>query len=96
MTMSAELMKSKFDRRPSVRLIVASIISEPIAWISFKCWLLLPLVHTPRNFLNSGFFFFFYFFSNIFHFRKHGTLWEQKIQNTTPPTNRSRKISNFP
>ena len=37
LTMSAELMKSKFVHRPSVRRpSVASIISEVIAWISLK------------------------------------------------------------
>ena len=36
------------------------------------------------------------FFTNIFHFHLHGTLWEPRFQNATPPsTNRSRKLSNF-
>ena len=44
--MSAELMESKFVRR----LSVASIISEPIVWISFKFLFLLCLGHI--GFLN--------------------------------------------
>ena len=50
--MSAELMKSKFVRHRSVRRSsVESIISEPIAWISFKYWFLLSLGHMPRYIL---------------------------------------------
>ncbi len=36
------------------------------------------------------------FFANIFLFRYHGTLWEKKIQNGTPPTNCSRKCQISP
>ncbi len=48
LTMSAELMKSKFVRCPSSvrrQSVRVAIISEPNAWISFKFWLLLPLSH---------------------------------------------------
>ncbi len=50
--MSAELMKSKFVRRPSVHSSVASIISEATAWIAFKFQLWLPLGHMPRHFFH--------------------------------------------
>ncbi len=53
LTMSAELLKSKF-----VRPSVASIISEVTAWITFKFQLWLPLGHMPRLFLNFLFFIF--------------------------------------
>ncbi len=43
LTLSAEFMKSKFVRRPSV---LVTIISEPNARISVKFWLLLPLGYT--------------------------------------------------
>ncbi len=52
-----------------VRPSVASIISEVIAWISFKYLLWLPLGHMPRlffSFLNKKKF---EFFTNIFRFR---------------------------
>ncbi len=48
-----------------VRPSMASIISEPIAWIPFKFWLLLPLDHMPDPCL---IFFFFDFFLLIFSF----------------------------
>ncbi len=55
--------------RPSVRRpSVASIISEVIAWISFKFQLWLPLGHMPRLFLHFWNLFFL-FYKNIFHFR---------------------------
>ena len=44
LTMSAEVIESKLVRRPSV----TSIISERIAWISFKVYLLVTLGHTGR------------------------------------------------
>ena len=44
--MSSELTESNFVRRPSV----ASIISEPIGWISFKFWFLLPRAICPEVF----------------------------------------------
>ncbi len=54
LTMSPALMESIFFPSsfrpipgPSVRQSVASIIFEPMEWISFKFWLLLPLVHGP-------------------------------------------------
>ena len=69
--------------RPSVRRpFVASISSKAIAWISFKFWFLLSLGHMPRYFLN---FKKKWIFTNIFRFVN--TLWEQKIQNATPPSN---------
>ncbi len=72
--MSAELMKSKFVRRPSGRRpSVASIISEAIVWISFK----FLVVASPGSYAQTFFFlifeeiffFFYYFFTNIFRFR---------------------------
>ncbi len=51
-------------RPSSVSPSVASIISEPIAWISFKFWLLLPLGHTP-GLLNKKMYFFRIFFINM-------------------------------
>ncbi len=55
---------------PVVHPSVESIISEPIAWISFKFWFLLPLGHMPRRVevLKKNIFFF-GFFKNIFVFR---------------------------
>ncbi len=35
------------------------------------------------------------FFTNIFHFRYHGTLWEPKLQNATAPSNYFWILSNF-
>ncbi len=49
---------SSFLRRSSV----ASIISAPIAWISFKFYLLLPLGHMPGGVLNVLIFLFFFWF----------------------------------
>ena len=60
--MSAELRESKFVRRPSV----ASIISESIAWISFKFSLWPPLGHMPRRFfliMKKKMIFFYEYFS---------------------------------
>ena len=37
-------------------------------------------------------------FENVnifFHFLEHGTLWEWQLQKATPPTNRSKKLSNL-
>ncbi len=48
LTMSAELMV--WGLLSVVRPFVASIIAEPIAWIPFKFWLLLPLDHMPDPF----------------------------------------------
>ena len=50
-------MESKVVRRLSMRGI--TIISEPIAWISFKVWFLLPMDHMPgflKNFFLRIFF----------------------------------------
>ena len=85
--MSAKLMKSKLFRRPSVNLWhqlflnllqgLHSNFGSCFAWAIF-----------PDNFF---FFFFlfvlFCFFTNVFRFGYHGTLWEQKFQNATPPSN---------
>ena len=40
----------KIRRSSVVRTSVVSIISEPIAWICVKFWLLLSLGHMPRRF----------------------------------------------
>ncbi len=36
-----------------------------------------------------------YILTNFTRFRLHGTQWEWKFQNTTPPTNRGQKFSNL-
>ncbi len=57
-------------RRPSVRPSVrGTIFFEPNARSSFKSWLLLPLVHTPRLFFHFWKKKFGGFFMNIFLFR---------------------------
>ncbi len=70
--MSAELMKSKFVRRPSVRRpsVRIAIISEPDARISFKFLLLLPLSHMLGRFwiFEKKQNFFFLFFYEYFSF----------------------------
>ena len=77
--MSAELMKSKFDRRPSsVRLSVCgAVISECNARISLKFWLLLPLGHTLGpfcHFCKKKFFFDFLLIFLIFvHMGPYGS-----------------------
>ncbi len=52
LTTSAELMKSKFVRRPSV--VRDTIISEPNAWISFKFHLWLLLDSSQNQFFSSA------------------------------------------
>ena len=90
--MSAELMKSKFVHRPSSvrRPSVASIISEPIAWISFKFWVLLFLGYLPIrffwNFEKKNFWIFYKYFSC-------SLTWDP--QNATRPSYYSRILSNF-
>ncbi len=97
LSVSAEAMVWGFVRRPSARR-PCRIISEPIGRISFKFQLLLALGHTPRMFLNfwknkkkknkkqnkKQLPHFPIFQDFFFHFRSHGTLWEQKLQNATP------------
>ncbi len=49
--MPAELMKSKFVGRQSIRRSsVASIILEPIAWVSFKILAVASPVPYPQTF----------------------------------------------
>ncbi len=91
--MSAELMKTKFVRRPlsfrrpSVRV---AIISEPKARIYFNVCLLVPLGHTP------GLFFFEFkkkndgdFLRMFFVFVNMGPYESENFKHATP-TNRSR------
>ncbi len=102
-----QLMKSKFARRLSsgvrpssfVHPSVVSIIFEQIAWLSFKFGCGFPRAIPLGwffflNFRKKKFFFIFYKY--FFVFSNMGlTTWEQKIENATPATNRSRKFSNF-
>ncbi len=98
--MSAELMKSKFVRRPSstrpsVRLWHQLSLTLLHGFLSnFSCGF-------PCSICPGGFFFFFCFvffffifenrmtsgfFTTIFLFRQHGSLWERKFQDATPPS----------
>ncbi len=83
--MLVDLMKSKFVRRMSV----ASIISEPIACISFKFWLLLTLGYMPRHVWNLQFIF---DILRIYFVKLKMEPMGEKMQNATPPTNRCQKI----
>ena len=60
-----------------VRPSVASIISEPIAWIPFKFWLLPPLGHMPDPVLILCFVI---FFTNIFRFVNMGRYGSQNFK----------------
>ncbi len=58
--------QSSWNRNSSVvRLSVGSIISVPIAWISFKFWLLLPRAICPTVFRIFDFFFYEQFSGSI-------------------------------
>ena len=87
--MSAELMKSKFVRRPSVRPSVASIIFEVIAWMlsNFSCgfpWAICPDV-----------LFIFDFFRNFFVFVNMGPYGSQNIKRLLLPQISFESFLNF-
>ena len=78
----------EIEMRPSS--VRVAIILGPNAQISFKFRLLLPAGHTLGCFLNCWKKYFYEYISF-----SHETLWEQNIQNATPPTNRSREFPRF-
>ncbi len=93
--MSAELMKSKFVRRPSVRLWHRSSLKSLHGFLSnFSCGF-------PWAICLDVFFFFifehFYFdFLRIFFvFVNMGPYWSQNFKNATPPSNHFWILSNF-
>ncbi len=78
-------MKSKFVHSSVVSpSSVASIISEPIGWLSLKFWFLLPLGHMTVRVLKKKKDFYEYF---LFSLER-----EPKLQKATPPSNHSLNL----
>ncbi len=62
-------------------------------FISFKFQMLVVLGIPPDFFISQKAFS--DIFTNYFSFHHHGTLWQQRFQNATLPTNHSQMFSNF-
>ena len=84
LTMSAELIKLKFVRRPSVRLWRRLSLKLLHGFLSkFSCgfhW----VIHVCPD---VSFLFIYFIFYEYFSFSLNGTLWERIFQNATPPWN---------